>query len=259
MSTPFDKVAADIMRRGYHNHRLEEHSDTICRGVLRDLLAICKTLRLDFDNEVVRAWSDVPAPGDRGRRIDLLVAEPESTTNEPGLTKTRLGIENKSVVTAHRNKTNRQDDRIKLKDAFQYNRPETVLVATIIVGTSQRYLNISDRVKPFYDDIFEDHILPRLSSGDLTLWDELPKGISHNKPHHPAQTIDFFRAKLPIRPLSMTHQQGYDYVLLVPMHIDNVTEPYVDREFAEDINHDADYAEMIESICKAYTARWHMR
>ncbi len=84
-------------------------------------------------------------------------------------------------------------------------------------------------------------------------------GISHNKPHHPAQTIDFFRAELPIRPLSMTHQRGYDYVLLVPMHIDNVTEPYVDREFAEDIDHDADYAEMIESICKAYTARWHMR
>jgi hypothetical protein len=254
--TPFDDLVDDIRRRGYHNQRLEDHSDIITDGILRDLLQQCAPLRADFEAGTVRAWKNVPSPGDRKRKIDLLVAEPGEGGRAPDLETTRLGIENKSVVTAHRNKTSRFDDLTKLLGAYQSNRPETVLVATVIVGTASRYLNVCDRIAPFHRDRFDTAILPRLSSGDETLWSEFPPAVSMNRPQDPAQTIEHFRS-LPTRPPGMTHRNGYDYVLLVPMHIDNVQPPFVDRTFGGD--HDDDYRQMITTVCKAYTARWHMR
>jgi hypothetical protein len=54
---------------------------------------------------------------------------------------------------------------------------------------------------------------------------------------------------------------GYDYVLLVPAFIDNVNPPYIvpprDRQsFGIDV--ERDYAKMVDIVCKAYTARWHL-
>ncbi len=256
MSTPFDDLAADMLQRGYHNQRLEAHSDSVVDGILQDLLAACASMHSDIESGVIRAWKNVPSPGDRRRKIDLLVAEPEPEGGGPDLTTTRLGIENKSVVTAHRNKTSRFDDLTKLLGAYQSSRPETVLIATVIVGAAPRFLNVSDRIKPFYEDTFEEEILPRLSTGDESLWKDFPAAVSRNRPQDPAQTIQHFRT-LPTRPPGMTHISGYDYVLLVPMHIDNVAAPYVDRLPEDAVEHEADYRNMIAAICAAYTARWH--
>src|SRR3989442_11239341 len=44
------------------------------------------------------------------RSIDLLVGEPRADGNSPDLAKSRIFVENKSVVTAHRNKDARYDD-----------------------------------------------------------------------------------------------------------------------------------------------------
>ena len=258
MRTPFDDLVDDILQRGYHNQRREIHSDIVADGILRDLLAACDSMRADFESGMIRAWKNVPSPGDRKRKIDLLIAEPEPGGGRPDLTKTRLGIENKSVVTAHRNKTSRFDDLTKLLGAYQASRPETVLIVTAIVGTAQRFLNVPDRIKPFYKDTFEVDILPRLSTGDETLWEDFPFAVSENKPQDPMQTVEHFRT-LPTRPPGMTHISGYDYLLLVPMYVDNVVPPYVDRTFGGAIDHDADYRNMIATTCKAYTARWHMR
>lgn len=257
MRTPFDDLVEDIIRRGYHNQRLEGHSDIVADGILRDLRSACAPLRADIETGVVRAWKNVPSPGDRRRKIDLLVAEPIEDADKPDLTKTSLGIENKSVVTAHRNKTSRFDDLTKLLGAYQSKRPETVLVATVIVGTAHRFLNVSDRISPFYGATFDEEIRPRLSTGDQKLWEDFPAAVSKNRPQDPTSTVAHFRG-LPTRPPGMTHISGYDYVLLVPMHIDNVSPPYVEREFADTANCDADYGNMIAAICTAYTARWHM-
>ena len=53
---------------------------------------------------MVRIWKNVASPGDRERRVDLFVGEPDSK-GEPDINKVRLAIENKSVITAHRNRT----------------------------------------------------------------------------------------------------------------------------------------------------------
>ncbi len=51
---------------------------------------------------------------------------------------------------------------------------------------------------------------------------------------------------------------GYDYVLLVPMHIDNVGPPYIPRPNSLGIDIDKDYQIMLTQLCKAYSARWHL-
>jgi hypothetical protein len=51
---------------------------------------------------------------------------------------------------------------------------------------------------------------------------------------------------------------AYDYVLLVPVFIDNVCPPRVARDNALGIDVDAEYRSMLDRICKAYTARWHL-
>ena len=63
---------------------------------------------------------------------------------------------------------------------------------------------------------------------------------------------------LPTRPPAHTHIQGYDYVLLVPVNIDNVNPPKLALDNNLGIDIEQDYKEMIETICKAYRARWHL-
>lgn len=53
MTTPFDDAISAIDRAGYHNHRLEGHSDTVSRGILEDLTSTCPTFREDFGRGVV--------------------------------------------------------------------------------------------------------------------------------------------------------------------------------------------------------------
>jgi hypothetical protein len=134
MRTPFDEVADEIAARGFHNHRLEDHSGTVSRGVLRDLRAMCEPFRGDFDTGRVREWPDFPSPGGRARKLDLVVAEPSGDAERPDLSRLRLCVENKSVVTAHRNRTNRYDDLSDVVGALHHKKPDAILVATVLVG-----------------------------------------------------------------------------------------------------------------------------
>jgi hypothetical protein len=104
---------------------------------------------------------------------------------------------------------------------------------------------------------FETRVLPRLSSGDQTLWQDFPHAVSVNRAVDPQSTIAKFR-ELPTRAAARTDLVAYDYVLLVPVFIDNVSPPRVARENTLGINIDAEYLAMIDRICKAYKARWHM-
>ena len=63
--------------------------------------------------------------------------------------------------------------------------------------------------------------------------------------------------KLPTRSPGHTHVVGYDFVLLVPVFIDNVNPLSVCRENDFGIDIDADYERMLATICRAYEARWH--
>lgn len=254
MSTPFDCVIDEIKKVGYHNHRTEAHSDVLADQVWKDLLAQCAALRLDHNAGVVQKWLNIKAPGGRYRRIDLFVGEPD-VKGDPDVSRVRICVENKSVITAHRNKTNRFDDLSELMSSILHVKPEAVLAATVIVGTAERVLNVPDRVGPVSKD-FEQKVLPRLSTGDTTLWEEFPFAVSKNRRVDPSQTVKKFQS-LPTRSLAHTHKLGLDWLLLVPMHIDNVNLPRLEPAGTLGVDSIGEYGQMIRHLCNAYIARWH--
>ncbi len=148
MNTPFDAAISKIARAGYHNHRLETHSDIVSDGIVADLQLTCEVFRRDVEAGIVSIWKNVASPGDRQRRVDLFVGEPNAN-GEPDIAKVRIAIENKSVITAHRNRTNRFDDLSKVLAAVQGARPEALLIATVLVGLADRVLNVPDHVHKY--------------------------------------------------------------------------------------------------------------
>jgi hypothetical protein len=258
MATPFDDVIEDIKKRGYHNHRLEEHSDIVCKGIFNDLLKQCSRLREDYKAAKIKYWLNVRTPGARQRRIDLLVGEPSIDGNLPDLAKSRIFVENKSVVTAHRNKDARYDDLNESLQVLHKERPEAILVATVMIGTARRVLNIPDRIKTFYKermDEFEKQVVPRLSTGDQGLWSEYRAAISVNRASDPHSTSLKFH-ELPSRDPDQIQKIGYDFVLLVPVHIDNVNPPYLPNPNELGIEVEKEYRKMMDLICNDYQARW---
>lgn len=257
--TPFDLAIDAIRRAGYHNHRKEGHSDVVSRAIFEDLRSSCAALRADLDSGAVRMWLNVSSPGDRARKVDLFIGEPTGN-DEPDINRVRIAVENKSVITAHRNRTNRFDDLQKVLGAIQGVRPEAIMVGTVLVGLCDRYLNVPDKVKMFYRDEkeqeFEEKVLPRLSTGDRSLWTEFKWAVSKNRPNDPAETVAQLR-ELPLRNPAQTHQKGYDALLLVPVRIDNVNPPQVPRPNDLGIDVDSEYTRMLQQTCAAYTARWH--
>jgi len=258
MTTAFDDVINEIKARGFHNHRLEEHSSAMSCGIVRDLQARCEPFDRDFSTTGIRQWLDIPSPAGRARRLDLVIAEPVADTDVPDLTRLRLCIENKSIVTAHRNRTNRYDDLSDLVGVMHRNRPEAILVATVLIGVAERVLNVPDRIRPFVPaDDFAASVFPRLSTGDQSLWTEFPHAISRNRSSDPKRTMEKFR-HLPTRAPARTDVVAYDYVLLIPVLIDNVNPPQIARENDLGIDPDSEYHAMLDHICRAYTARWHV-
>src|SRR5436309_10294927 len=107
-------------------------------------------------------------------------------------------------------------------------------------------------MKPFIArSDFEDLVVPRLSTGDQTLWTDYPAAVSRNSSVDPANTVAKFK-ELPTRPPARTDMVAYDYVLVVPMRVDNVNPPEVARENDLEIDVDHEYAEMLDRICRAY-------
>ncbi|MBI3024510.1 MAG: hypothetical protein HYY66_02310 [Candidatus Tectomicrobia bacterium] len=169
-------------------------------------------------------------------------------------------MENKSVITAHRNKTSRLDDLDEVMRSIHRVKPESIIVATVLIGTALTVLNVPDHVKKQYKDrsgLFESAVLPRLSKGDQSLWREFGFAVSQNRENDPQKTFDAFRT-LPTRAPGHTHVLGYDFILLVPVFIDNVNPPRIDRDNAFGIDVDKEYQRMLETICRAYEARWHL-
>lgn len=254
--TPFDDVIAHVNAARYHNQRQQIHSDIVSEGIHADLMKTCEKYRQDHERAAVKSWKNVETPGDRNRHIDWFVGEADpQSPKDPKLDLVRFCIENKSVVTAHRNATNRFDDLEKIMGSLHAVRPQAVMVATVLVGVSSRYLNVADEIKKREPD-FETRILPRLSSGDEKLFEDFPFAVSPNKPGDAERTIAKFR-QLKVRQLGMTHERGFDYLLLVPVQIDNVHPATIVRDNPYGIDVDAEYDLMLRTICEAYRTRYH--
>ena len=259
MKTPFDEVIDNIVAERYHNHRQQMHSDIVSRGIFRDLMEKCPELKGDIDNHIVKSWLNVESPTQRGRKMDLLIGEPDVAGN-PDLAKVRICIENKSVITAHRNRDARFDDLYEVLQDLHGIKSEIIMGATVMIGLADRVLNVPDGVKSHYKKkphVFQDSVLPRLSSGDQKLWTDFEEDISENRANDPAMTMEKFRG-LPTRKIGHTHVKGYDAILFVPVFIDNVNPPSLARENSLGIDIDMEYQKMLQNICSAYRTRWHL-
>ncbi len=200
MTTPFDAVIEQIKLRGFHNQRLEDHSDIVSEGILDDLRKRCAPFGADFAAGRITSWLNVRTPGARNRKIDLLVGEADAG-RKPDLQKLRLCVENKSVTTAHRNQYARFDDLNEALQVLHNAQAEAIVVATVIIGVAERVLNVPDRVKPVYRERlaeFNERVVPRLSSADETLWKEFAWAVSTNRAGDALKTAEKFR-KLPTR------------------------------------------------------------
>jgi hypothetical protein len=92
------------------------------------------------------------------------------------------------------------------------------------------------------------------------LWNDFDWAVSVNRAADPAKTVAKFR-QLPTRAPGHTHIVGYDYVLLVPAFIDNVNVPFIPRpgdSRSLNIDVEKEYHVMLDVLCKAYSARWHL-
>jgi hypothetical protein len=258
--TAFDTAIEAIRKAGYHNHRLENHSDTVSNAFFEDLLRRCEPLRKDVESGIVRAWLNVSSPGDRSRKVDLFVGEPDES-GLPDISKVRIALENKSVITAHRNRTNRFDDLTKVLGAIHSVRPEALILGTVLIGLARRVLNVPDKIHPFYrgerEAEFQGIVRPRLSSGDETLWTEFPWAVSRNSAADAERTLQLLRT-IPTRKPGHTHVQGFDFLIGVPAFIDNVHPPEIPRPNTLGVDVDAEYSAMLGQVCAGYRARWHM-
>ena len=164
MNTPFDRVIDQINIAHFHNHRKPLHSDAVSIGILEDLAANCPAIAADLEKKVIHRWLNVRTPGARQRKIDLLVGEP-TNDGKPDLRKLRICVENKSVITAHRNADARFDDLNEALQVLHRAQSEAILMATVMIGVSRRFLNVADGIKKHYKKQtarFEREILPRL-------------------------------------------------------------------------------------------------
>jgi len=257
MTTAFDDVIDRIIKERYHNQRRQLHSDIVSRRIAQDLRESCEAIRADVASGRVKEWINARTPGARGRKIDLLIGEPNAK-GKPDLHKLRICVENKSVWTAHRNTTSRYDDLNDVLQVLHRSKSEAVLVATIMIGVAPRVLNIADNVTKKYKKQrakFNSEVVSKLSSGDLHLWKEFDYAISENEPADARKAVEKFRS-LATRPLGQTHVIGYDSVLIVPFYVDNVTAPRLERANDLGIDADAEYQRMLDQVCRAYTLRF---
>lgn len=147
----FDEIFAAIRREGYHNHRRETHSDLMSQCIVADLTAHCQEFARDCESGTIKVWHKVRGPDER--TTDLLAGIPD-LGGAPNLSEVRLLVEHKSVVTAHRNRNARYQDIDRERLSAHRANARTIVVATVIVGTCARVLNVPDCVAKFHNRTF---------------------------------------------------------------------------------------------------------
>lgn len=256
--TPYDYIVDDIADSGYHNHRSESHSDILCYQLFADLRKFCPAFADDARTGAIKHWLNVDVPG-MNHKADMMICDTDGP-DEPSFDRARLCLENKSVITAHgKNRKNRHGNLYEFANVIQAQRREVIVVGSVLIGTAVQYLNVPDKLKPACELLgidFESKVLPRLSTGDESLWSINPRARSVNRPGDPRKTADLMRT-LPVKPRGHTHEEGFDALLIAPIFVNNVDPPRVDRENDLGIDVDVDYQAALDRICRAYTARFH--
>lgn len=286
--TPFDDHAARVNAEGYHNHRVNTHSDLISQGIVQDLYGTSRSLRRHLDDGLVGFWVNRRNPWGRKRNTDLIIGQPveavakpssplgfkgAATLSSPDPDNVRVIGEHKSIVTAHRNRSARHDDLDHLYQDANAKSPGTLVCATIMIGTAEWYLNVADRLKSGFakwefedgkrkrvhlEEKFEREVMPRLRRHDPALMDDFIFAVSDNTERDIEASFELFQREIPVRPIGDRASPGFDAFLIVPVHYDNVHPARVDREAQRRfrLDHDRDYQAFIARLARDYDALW---
>ncbi len=248
MSTIFDTWIEEISKKPFYSGRGGVHCKALALALEKELLERSPALRTDRNSGLVRSWTRRTLAATRGRH-DLLCG-PADVAGEPAPGGLRICIDVKTVVTAHRNGPTRAQELRDAAKRIAGDSPESLHVAVVLVGTEARYLNVADQVAALYrkmgkERFFDESIVPRLSTGDESLWTDCAWGISPNKPNDAATTAALF--------LGLTE---FDALFVAPVHIDNVTPPKVDRAHPAFGRFDEQYEVAMASVVGEYMKRW---
>ncbi len=156
----FQRLIDHVAKGGAYKPRDQAVSSRLSREILVDLFHTCEAFRSNVIDRKVAFQVDCKlSAGDRTHKIDLVLGSFEHTRktgtdikircSEGCFTiqnavpaKVQLFIEHKSLITAHRNVRNRTRILKDLADFMNDVDPSAIRMATWMLGTATRYLNM---------------------------------------------------------------------------------------------------------------------
>jgi len=262
----FERVIKRIRNDGVYHPRDQRVSTQLGLEILRDLYfvspefredvncgRICYGFNLKFEKTstsnskrtdlaigVLDESADIPPILTKYLEDAPLIPEMKMlhiTTRDRDLMKeVRIAMENKSVITAHRNRNNRSDELVSIADVLSEACPGAILVATVMIGTATEFLNYEvlqraegvlevfcERVRGGYQLDEIKRLLGRSAPeiADFLNQPRIRKAlISTNESQEPFNTMDRMHGVL--KPRENTSQIGYDVLILQFCHIDNI-------------------------------------
>ncbi len=171
--------------------------------LLRDLYTNSSTFKTHTENGAMGYFLNLPVAKPRGGvaiEVDLVIGQLVRTVScQPRIGRTenrirrmansdvammnevRILVENKSVLTAHRNRGNRSMELVAVEDVIADKYPEAILVANVLIGTALEFLNfeVIDRAMKSLS------VLCKSLVGGYTLQTLIKQiGTNHPDPHN---------------------------------------------------------------------------
>ncbi len=287
VASAFDDLVDHIIKHKIYNPRPQVISRVLSRGIIKDLIKYSKHFREHIKEGIAVFRTDLRLTKDgKSHTIDLALGlrkKSESRTkrkplsieidgeslivyNEEPLEFT-LFLENKSIITAHRNKRNRTRDLESLASFLPKFGEDPIKAATMIIGTAERYLNV-DRLKWAEDaldllckernsDISIEGIRESMGQSDQTLIELLKDEkiaelfCSKNKTEDPQKTMETVISEVPLKPDS---QEGFDAIAIQFLSLDNIHTPTLVTPdyFSDEKYRRYHYNEVIDLLAKEY-------
>jgi hypothetical protein len=256
--TAFSDLIDFIRNERIHHPRTGVHSDILSKGLLNDLCRVSDVfLNHAEEGEICYKLNMKIEDASRHHVVDLVIGRPRNKGQLQAkseqlagdgplcqcvgeLVETRIIIENKSLVTAHRNVFNRTRILTDISDFVRNSKhKDAILIGTFLVGTAERFLNYETFVrardvlnrlckKSSYDF---DSLEKNIGTGSRELRDfvtnpNLPERmVSVNRTDDPKRTLQSIVGDIPVKTDTKT---GYDALIIQFCHIDNVDPPRLD-------------------------------
>ncbi len=284
--TAFERLVSYLERERIHHPRTGFHSDYLSKEFLRDLYHVSSIFKSDVDaGTICYKVNHRLGLGGRQHVLDLVLGTREDSSQQTSIDPKnqgfqriresepkdiRLIMENKSLITAHRNVYNRTRILADLAEAVRDGQHRHVLlVGTFIIGTADKFLNYETfiRARDVLSHLCSEskfnlkELEGMIGTGNEKIREfvedpALPETmISRNKPDEPEKTLDIIIQDVPIKQLS---GGGYDGFAIQFCHLDNIDRPRLEDPLVfKDKKYEAvRYENALETIAAQYDEKY---